>query len=138
MNTAGGVGAAPVILVVEDDPHITEFVAEVLEDEGYRVALAAHGKDAITLLDTPEAVAPALILLDWNMPVMDAPAFLAAYRQRPAPRAPVVIMTAATNAYARCKEVDATDCLGKPFGIEHLLACVTRHAGDPGTLPTPK
>jgi CheY-like chemotaxis protein len=133
MGDVGGASAgkpgAPAVVVVEDDEHIAGFVAEVLEDDGYTVATAANGQAALALLDGAAGVpisAPALILLDWNMPVMDGPAFLAAYRQRPRPHAPVVIMTASRDAYERCKQVGATDCLGKPFDLDDLLACVTR------------
>jgi CheY-like chemotaxis protein len=116
---------APLVLVVEDDPDLSELEAMVLEAEGYAVRKAAHGREAL------EAVAermPQLILLDMKMPVMDGATFTAAFRERHGRAAPIVVVTAADNARRRAQEVNADAWVAKPFDPEVLLAAVLRLA----------
>ena len=56
------------ILVVDDEKHIRELYRSELEDEGYAVALAGSGKEALSMVETSP---PDLILLDIQMPGMD-------------------------------------------------------------------
>ena len=116
------------VLVVDDDPSIRMMLGEILADEGYAVVSAAHGADALAKLDQGQ---PSLIFLDVQMPVMDGPAFVEAYRKTPPPHAPILCMTAARHAPQRCHDLGADDYLGKPFELDHLLGLVERHAGPP-------
>jgi two-component system, chemotaxis family, chemotaxis protein CheY len=116
---------APLILVVEDDPDILEAVSDVLLGEGYRVARARHGREA---LDRVAAEPPDLILLDLMMPVMDGLAFARALRaDGRQPPIPVVVISADGNA-EHAAGVGARAFLAKPFDLEALLAAV-RGAG---------
>jgi CheY-like chemotaxis protein len=115
------------ILVVEDDDIIRCLVETALADEGYEVAVAADGAIALTHLGT---VQPHLILLDMRMPVMDGWQFAAAYRQRPGPHAPIVLLTGEADAAACAAQIQATGCLSKPFRIGELSRCVARYS-DP-------
>ncbi len=65
------------ILIVEDDPELSEVYHTLLVQAGYNVSVAHNGKDA--LKQTSE-VQPALILLDLRMPVMDGVEFLQKYK----------------------------------------------------------
>ena len=112
------------ILVVEDDEGILSTLELVLVEEGYRVVTAADGAAA---LDIVERQKPALILLDMKMPVMDGWAFARAYRDKPEPRAPVLVVTAARDAAQRAKEVGADGYLPKPFDIDDLIELVGRY-----------
>ena len=114
----------PRVLVVDDDEPIRNVVADVLNDEGYDVSLAADGAEALT---SCRASCPDLILLDLNMPVLDGRAFLAAYRLERACHAPVVIFSAVQSAYRIAKEVKADGFLKKPFVIADLAAMVRSH-----------
>jgi CheY-like chemotaxis protein len=120
-------GAAPPgrVLVVDDDPDILEFVSMALEDEGYNVVSAPHGAAALERL---EAAPPDVILLDMRMPVMDGWEFARAYRQRPGPHAPIIVLTAAHDAAERASQIQAEAFLGKPFEIDDLLNSVERFA----------
>ncbi len=69
---------SPLVLVVDDDPDILDAICDILETEGYRVARARHGLEA---LDRVELERPAVILLDLMMPVMDGVAFAEALRR---------------------------------------------------------
>src|SRR4051794_12571685 len=63
------------VLVVEDDREIRESLQELLEVEGYAVATASNGLEAIELLRST-ITHPKIVLLDMMMPVMDGMGFL--------------------------------------------------------------
>jgi len=117
--------AAEHVLVVEDQPDIRDFVALVLENEGYRVTTADNGAIALEQV-ARESID--VVLLDMRMPVMDGWAFATAYRERPGPHAPIVVLTAAQDAAARAAQIQADGYLGKPFQLDDLLSIVARHA----------
>ena len=109
------------VLVVEDDPEIREFVAMVLEGEGYGVSAAENGQ--VALEQTAQHPVD-LVLLDMRMPVLDGWGFVRRYRERTAQPAPIVVMTAAPDARARAAEVAAAAYLAKPFDLSDLLETV--------------
>jgi CheY-like chemotaxis protein len=113
------------VLVVDDDDGIRDSIDMTLSDEGYQVLTATHGADALTLVDQH---LPSLILLDMRMPVMDGWQFARAYRQRPGPHAPIVVVTAALEAAGRAAEIHADGVLPKPFRLADLLEVVGRYA----------
>ena len=113
------------VLVVDDDVVILESIQLALMDEGYAVVVASNGQEAI---ERAREHAPCLILLDMKMPIMDGWAFAAAYREQPAPHAPIVVMTAAHDSRARAAEIGADSFLSKPFDLEHLFDMVRRFA----------
>ena len=69
------------ILLVEDDHALRETLSDVLSEEGYQVACASNGLEALDRLSRDSL--PHLILLDLVMPVMDGWAFRDAQRNRP-------------------------------------------------------
>ena len=80
------------VLVVDDDPDTRQRMRTVLEKDGWTVAEAADGQEA---LDHVARTVPRLILLDLTMPVMDGFTFLHALRERPGcADIPVVVLTA--------------------------------------------
>jgi two-component system, chemotaxis family, chemotaxis protein CheY len=62
------------VLIVEDDPDIRDLVANVLSREGYFVAQAANGQEALEFLKAHGA--PSMMLLDLMMPVLSGPELL--------------------------------------------------------------
>jgi CheY-like chemotaxis protein len=110
------------ILVIEDDLSIQEFMAMLLEDEGYQVKVANNGLEA---LDTLHSYKPDLIFLDIAMPVMDGWTFLKTYNNAPA--VPIVALSATANFSVPATTVGLSGFLAKPFNIEDLLDCVIRH-----------
>lgn len=58
--------------------------------------------------------------------MVDGWAFAAAYRQLPAPHAPIIALTAAHDARARAAEIAAAAYLAKPFDVDALLDLVRR------------
>jgi two-component system, chemotaxis family, chemotaxis protein CheY len=108
------------ILIVDDDPSILATVAEALADEGYQVETAANGAEG---LDVVARSAPALVLLDMRMPVLDGWGFARSLRERGI-ELPLLVMTAAQDARTWAKEVGAVGTVPKPFGLDELLDAV--------------
>ena len=107
------------ILVVEDEQDIREAVSDLLEMEGYAVATACNGQEALRVLDGPAD--PCLILLDVMMPVMDGHAFMERLRADDAHQhIPVVI----TSASPQVPE-GARAHLRKPYELHRLLDVIS-------------
>ena len=112
------------VLIVDDEPDIRATVSAMLEIEGYGVAEAANGADALAVV---EAHPPDVILLDMRMPVLDGWGFAAEMRRRNH-AIPIVVMTAARDAARWAEEVAAAAFVAKPFGYDDLIAAVERAA----------
>ena len=83
----------PSVLIVEDDPSISQLTERTVERLGLLPALAENGREALDWLEVNPA--PQLILLDLLMPVMDGFEFLRHLRARPSWRdIPVLVLTA--------------------------------------------
>jgi CheY-like chemotaxis protein len=110
------------VLVVDDEFGVAEVLQSILEDEGYRVATAINGKQALIRL---REVTPDLIMLDYMMPIMDGTQTVAAIRGEPAfKNIPVIMMSSLEEAAVRetCTEYDAF--LRKPFRAMVVLRLV--------------
>ena len=105
------------VLIVEDDFDVRDALSQLLEFEGYLVAGAANGQEAIDhLRSTPR---PAAILLDLMMPVMDGYEFYARLRDLPGDHPPVIVVSAVAPRRTELPGVHAT--LPKPFEFTQLL-----------------
>jgi CheY-like chemotaxis protein len=112
----------PSILVVDDNTGMQTLLSAVLEDQGFDIVMAQNGAQALEKLNT---LSPALILLDYMMPLMDAPAFMKAItRQGKRGDTPVLLLTASGDAQRRAREIGADGALNKPFDIDRLLDLV--------------
>ncbi|WP_433934280.1 response regulator [Sorangium cellulosum] len=119
------------ILVVEDDLDIRSILSQLLMFEGYDVEEAADGAEALALLRRDQA--PALILLDLMMPVMDGWQLRAELQRDPALASiPVVIVSADVRAEQEASRLRVAGLLKKPLQIEPLLELVHRICGAPG------
>jgi two-component system, OmpR family, response regulator len=125
------------ILVVDDEPHITDLLAMALRYEGFEVETATSGRAA---LRAAEAFQPALILLDVMLPDMDGFAVterLATSRSK----VPVLFLTArdAVEDKVRGLTLGGDDYVTKPFSLEELVARVRallrRSGADDATGP---
>jgi CheY-like chemotaxis protein len=120
------VAPVPRILLVEDDAAIREALDEVLADLGYEVVSAPDGRGGLQL--AAQQAEPCPILLDWRMPVLDGPEFLARLRELPRGKEfPVILSTAdraATDLAMGGDQVAAI--LSKPFDLDSLLAALRR------------
>lgn len=114
------------VLIVEDDVDARRDLAELLEREGYPAITVGDGREAMDRLRSSPA--PALILLDLQMPGMDGGAFLRAHRAHPTTaHIPVVLLSAYPRAHVCAQELGADDFLPKPVSVPRLLELVARH-----------
>src|SRR5205085_754033 len=111
------VSSSDPILIIEDDDDIRKVAQEALQAAGYVVRSASDGAAALRLLD--EWI-PKVILLDIRMPGMDGWDFLARYRDRPGPQAPVIVCAATSFYWKRALEAGAVAFLEKPFNLDNL------------------
>jgi CheY-like chemotaxis protein len=112
---------------VEDNEVEREGLAAILRREGYAVALAAEGRQALDLLR--QSPPPDLILLDMLMPVMDGWAFLEELR-RLGPPAPVVVMSPAALTREWARDHGCAGIVHKPVATTELLAELQRCRGE--------
>lgn len=111
------------VLIVDDDPDMTETIAMVLEIDGYACRIAMNGRDALA---AAEVMRPGLVLLDMVMPVMNGWECARALRERFGREIQIVAVTAAEHADARARQADADAVLSKPFDVGALRAMVAR------------
>jgi len=110
------------ILVVDDEAAVRESLRRALALEGYEVALAADGAEALYRLDIGD-IQPDAIVLDVLMPNVDG--LETARRLRGAGnRIPILMLTARDEVEARVAGLDAgaDDYVVKPFALAELLA----------------
>jgi CheY-like chemotaxis protein len=110
--------------VVDDDAAIREAVRDLLEDDGYEVATAGNGVEALEYLH--EEPPPAAVLVDMMMPVMDGWQLLQQLKAEPRlAQIPVIAMSAGGNRTLATAPV-CKDYLAKPLRVSSLLEAVAR------------
>jgi two-component system phosphate regulon response regulator PhoB len=112
----------PLILVVEDEPALATLLRYNLEKEGFSVAEAHDGEEALLQLSerTPDAV-----LLDWMLPQVSGLEICRRIRRTPQWRTlPVIMLTAKGEEADRVRGLEggADDYVVKPFGVTELVA----------------
>ncbi|HLQ69214.1 MAG TPA: response regulator [Gemmatimonadales bacterium] len=123
------------ILIVDDDADTRSLLGASLTEQGFIVYAARNGRHALQILERISP--PALILLDYNMPVMNGKQFLAVKRSDPRWQAiPVVVLSAWTREWTAAR-MDVVEVLPKPVDLERLLALVNRTVSAPQTPMAP-
>ena len=116
-------GAAPLkVLLVDDEDSLRKVMKDLLERDGYNVAEA---RDGVQALDQVDRVGPDIIVLDLNLPGLDGYGVLSHLRSRPATAGiPVIVLTAKGDEdnEVRVFELGADDFLTKPFRARALSA----------------
>jgi len=118
-----------VILLVDDDPHVSRIMQMWLTRNGYEVAIASNGAEA---LERIRAGGIAMVVSDLNMPVMDGATMVRAMHDQGLPQLPVILLT------ARCERDSLTKELGplgvtvypKPFVPSRLVEEVSQRLDD--------
>ena len=114
----GGRSGGPLVLVVDDDERLREFMRVNLEMEGYSVREAASGEEA---LEAIEDQAPELVLLDVVMPGIDGWQMLQRMQERHG-SIPVIMFSGKVDERSLAEAADrgARGFIGKPFDPQQL------------------
>lgn len=110
-----------VILIVDDEEKVINFLKRNLEARGFKTLIAANGFDALRLF---EEATPGLIVLDIMMPRMDG--LEVCRRVREKSTVPIIVLTALEEEtdHVRTLDLGADDYITKPFRIDEFLARV--------------
>jgi len=125
-------------LIVDDSRSIRKVSRHIVEGLGFRVTEAENGELALVAC---QAEMPDVILLDWNMPVLDGYGFLTRLRTLEGGAAPKVVFCTTENDVtfiARALEAGADEYIMKPFDRD-ILAVKFQEVGvlGAGALETP-
>ncbi|BBC71790.1 response regulator [Altererythrobacter sp. B11] len=107
-------------LIVDDSRVIRRVSRHIVESFGFAVSEAENGEEALVACD---AAMPDVILLDWNMPVMDGISFIAELRRREGGGVPKVLFCTTENDVAHIRqaiEAGADEYVMKPFDHDTL------------------
>ena len=113
------------ILLVDDDPTISQCVEYALEGMDAEVQTAKDGAEGLELANNMTGLrdnpCPDVVLLDLNMPRVDGPEFLREFRKHPVCRhVPVIIFSASNSVrdYRRLQGLEISGIFPKPVSIE--------------------
>ena len=112
------------ILVVEDQTDLLELLREHFKDEGFAIATATNGVDAIR---KARSLTPDLVLLDVILPELDGFAVCETLRKDPTTaHVPILMITGLPGQLTRCAGIEsgATDFVTKPVTPHELLVRV--------------
>jgi DNA-binding response OmpR family regulator len=118
------------ILVIEDEKEMASGLKDILEFEGYEVAIAETGKEGLQAIGRKT---PDCIILDLMLPDIGGYAICEQIRQKKL-KVPILMLTAKAQEYDKIRgfKVGADDYLTKPFGIGELsarvMALLRRHS----------
>ena len=109
----------PLILIVEDEEAISNFISAVLNSNNYKVIKASNGKEAVTMA---ASYCPDVILLDLGLPDIDGIEVLKEIRTWAT--TPIIVVSARGHEREKVEALDlgADDYIIKPFGTSELLA----------------
>ena len=114
----------PTVLVVEDEPAQREVLSYNFEAEGFRVAQAGNGEEALMLVDESP---PDVIVLDWMLPNVSGIEVCRRLKMRPETRGvPIIMLSARSEEVDRVRglETGADDYMIKPYSLVELVARV--------------
>jgi DNA-binding response OmpR family regulator len=110
------------VLLVDDEDALRRVMKDLLEREGY---IVAEARDGVQALDQVDRFGPDVIVLDLNLPGLDGYGVLSHLRSRPATvNIPVIVLTAKSDEdnEVRVFQLGADDFLTKPFRARALSA----------------
>lgn len=119
------------VLIVDDSKAIFMMVSQMLEEAGHEGLWAEDGQKAVDFLKENKDIS--VILLDWNMPVMNGPEFLQANLDNKFTESPIVMMTTENKPdfIKKALSLGAVEYIMKPFTADilfnkfELLDCLT-------------
>ncbi len=112
---------SPLILVIDDDPEVRRLLAGGLSMRGFRVQLAANGREGMERL---RAEMPRLVVLDFWMPVLDGAGFMAEMRDFLPKRPPVILFTAVHDKPDLVRALGVDVYVEKPIQMSRFVKLV--------------
>ncbi|TKT77412.1 response regulator [Aquamicrobium sp. LC103] len=108
------------ILIVDDEPPIRRLLRTSLASQGFQVAEAATGSEALAEIESSE---PDLVILDLGLPDMQGSELIRLLRDQGS-SLPILVLSSRTDERGKVEALDlgADDYVTKPFGTEELLA----------------
>ncbi len=122
-------------LVVDDSSMLRMLVTNLLSKAGYKVTQAEDGQiglDVVSNMGSPD-----LVVLDWNMPVLDGYGFLCKFREDEANIGSKVILLTTEGQKEKIVKAlgaGADDYVTKPFELDALLETIERVMSSEGIL----
>jgi two-component system response regulator AtoC len=115
-------------LVVDDEINLRESLVELIAGEGFRVAQAGDGEEAVELLRGVEE--PDVVFLDLRMPKMDGLAVLRVIQEEKLTNAPVIVISAFgdSSKMIEAMRLGAYDYITKPLDLDEIVATLHRAA----------
>lgn len=114
------------ILIIDDDPNITDLLSDILTQDGYKVIVCNSSRDALYMA---QQIVPDLLLLDLMMPEMDGFDVCEFFKQDPVLKlSRIVILSVRDFPESRIKgyHVGADAYLSKPFQLDELREIIRR------------
>lgn len=113
------------VLIIDDSKMVKLLVKDFLSKLGHEAADAENGEEGLKLVNSFK---PDLILLDYNMPIMDGPTFLKNYKVQLNGAVPVIMMTTESSVkiIQEVLELGASEYLMKPFDQNILQDKITQ------------
>ncbi|HAR53305.1 MAG TPA: DNA-binding response regulator, partial [Roseovarius nubinhibens] len=110
----------PCVLLVEDEPAQRDILTYNLEADGFEVAAAENGEEALLLVDE---VSPDIIVLDWMLPNVSGIEVCRQLKSRSDTRGvPIIMLSARSEEVDRVRglETGADDYVVKPYSVAEL------------------
>lgn len=127
----GGSVSGPV-LIVEDDPSIRQLLRDALEQDGFEIASASDGEEAIAFAIRRR---PAAVVLDMGLPLVDGVVVADRIRDKYGDQVPFIVVTASRRIEEAANRIRAARYLAKPFEIGDLVRAVRDAIELPAAVP---
>lgn len=114
-------GTETLVLIVDDEYSIRRLLTLLLKKEGFSVAVAANGREALQILECGDR--PDLMLVDLAMPIMGGGEFLSRANER-GNRPPTIVLSASIEASEVSEQLGCEGFAGKPYRFDELLGLV--------------
>jgi DNA-binding NtrC family response regulator len=115
------------ILIIDDDAGTRTLLTSALRTDGYETVTAENGAEAVRRLVESK---PCVILLDFDMPVMDGHDFREV-QKRVAPDVPIICLTGAADPEMTARRVGASSVHQKPLDVDALRSAVAELCRQP-------
>ncbi|MBF0362000.1 MAG: response regulator transcription factor [Oligoflexia bacterium] len=110
------------VLIIDDSKTVAQVIGVMLKEEQHSHLWAKNGQEAIDILKTETGID--VILLDWNMPIVDGPTFLKLNQDEKITTVPIIMLTTENKFQKMTQMMDmgASEYITKPFTKDILFS----------------